>query len=54
MRSSTLQVTGVRVIEETVRRHIATLEPFTFNQETDDDKVYVLYLLLTFIILSWE
>lgn len=38
-RSSSLQVTGVRVIEETVRRHLATLEPFTFHQETDDDKV---------------
>lgn len=43
-RSGTLQVTGPRISEETIRRRLAAYE-FTFTQESDDDKYVFLKLM---------
>lgn len=42
-RSCTLQVTGLQITEETIRRRLAAYEPFTFAQETDDDKAFLTF-----------
>lgn len=35
---SVLLVCGPRISEETIRRRLATYEPFSFQQEPDDEK----------------
>ncbi|CAH0700562.1 unnamed protein product [Spodoptera exigua] len=40
-RSSVLLVVGARISEETIRRRLATYEPFSFTQEPDDDKAFL-------------
>lgn len=37
-RTSVLLVAGARISEETIRRRLATYEPFSFTQEPDDEK----------------
>nr|XP_021183991.2 negative elongation factor E [Helicoverpa armigera] len=40
-RSSVLLVCGARISEETIRRRLATYEPFSFTQEPDDEKAFL-------------
>ncbi|XP_013188813.1 negative elongation factor E [Amyelois transitella] len=42
-RSSTLCVTGSQITEEVIRRRLKTFEPFTYTQESDDDKVFLTF-----------
>ncbi|KAJ0181894.1 hypothetical protein K1T71_002616 [Dendrolimus kikuchii] len=43
LRGCTLQVTGTRITEETLRRRLASFEPFTFTQEADEEKVFLMF-----------
>ncbi|KAI5630701.1 hypothetical protein NE865_16582 [Phthorimaea operculella] len=40
---TTLQVTGPRITEETIRLRLAAFEPFTVTLEPDDDKAFITF-----------
>lgn len=42
-KSCVILVTGVRISEETIRRRLASYEPFTFQQEPEDEKAFLTF-----------
>ncbi|XP_049869247.1 negative elongation factor E [Pectinophora gossypiella] len=41
--SSTLQITGPSISQETLRRRLATFEPFTVTLEPDEDRAFITF-----------